>query len=94
MKPYTYVPGGHYYNVDWLQGELFLTQRQENGELYFEPGFYKVSASNWTDMEICPMDSTEFSRMEAIAVSTMKCTCGLDAVGGGRHSDWCDKAGV
>lgn len=23
----------------------------------------------------------------------LKCTCGIDAIGGGRHSDWCDLGG-
>jgi hypothetical protein len=39
----------------------------------------------------CDGDGPELPRGIRTVINEVKCTCGVDAVGQGRHSDWCPK---
>lgn len=40
------------------------------------------------DAPLPPGQSNEFF---GVSMKPNKCTCGIDSIGGGKHSDWCDK---
>ena len=103
-KPYAFVEGGHYYDVDWQSGQLILSQKQDNGELFIDQGqnsnVFLVEGEAWTDLHVSevpalldPPADLVFAG-SALTLAPATCTCGTEAVGGSIHSSWCDTAGV
>lgn len=92
---HTLVHGGKYYNVDWANGELVLSEQQHNGELYIDIGkssnFFLVEGSSWSDLHISELPDVqqEFDFPEGNSPEIF-CSCGTEKVGGVVHSSWCD----